>query len=160
VEHPQRGQDELVVLHQRLDGFHGHLLREARARAMPAQAGKMGALVRPRRIPSRLLPLLICLALPCAALAKSTARGAGHVKQSIVGAWKVESVTCRVVDGPVLAEPFGPRPAGSVFFSADGRFGAQISRRDLKPFAVADPGKGTACSPTGRASRSSASSSS
>src|SRR5262245_51737034 len=89
-----------------------------------------------------LLAPICCFLYPVTVQAEAKAASAAHAKR-LIGAWKVESVTFRVVDGPVLAEPFGPRPAGSIFFSANGRLGAQITRRDLKPFAVNDPQKGT-----------------
>ena len=64
------------------------------------------------------------------------------VKEQIVGAWSLVSVTSEMDDGR-KGEPFGPSPKGIIIFSADGHFALFQSRSEIPKIAANDREKAT-----------------
>lgn len=64
------------------------------------------------------------------------------VKDAIVGAWSLVSVTSETDDGK-KGEPFGPSPKGIIIFSNDGHFSLFQSRADVPKIAANDRAKAT-----------------
>src|SRR5690349_15437676 len=64
------------------------------------------------------------------------------VKEQIVGAWMLVSVTSESQDGK-KAEPFGASPKGVIIFSEDGHFSLFQSRADVPKIAANDRAKAT-----------------
>jgi hypothetical protein len=65
------------------------------------------------------------------------------VKEQIVGAWALVSVTSEM-DGGKKGEPFGPSPKGVIIFSSDGHFSLFQSRAEIPKIAANDRAKATA----------------
>ena len=64
------------------------------------------------------------------------------VKEQIVGAWTLVSVTSEMEDGK-KGEPFGPSPKGVIIFSSDGHFSLFQSRAEIPKIAANDRAKAT-----------------
>jgi len=64
------------------------------------------------------------------------------VKEEIVGAWTLVSVTSEMDDGN-KGEPFGPSPKGVIIFSNDGHFSLFQSRAEIPKIAANDRAKAT-----------------
>src|SRR5438445_1114697 len=64
------------------------------------------------------------------------------VKEQIVGAWTLVSVTSEMDDGK-SGEPFGPSPKGVIIFSNDGNFSLFQSRAEIPKIAANDRAKAT-----------------
>src|SRR3981189_241190 len=64
------------------------------------------------------------------------------VKEEIVGAWSLVSVTSEMDDGN-KGEPFGPGPKGLIIFSNDGHFSLFQSRAEIQKIAANDRAKAT-----------------
>jgi Lipocalin-like domain len=64
------------------------------------------------------------------------------IKDQIVGAWTLESVTSETDDGK-KAEPFGALPKGIIIFSNDGHFALFQSRAEIPKIAANDRAKAT-----------------
>jgi hypothetical protein len=64
------------------------------------------------------------------------------VKEQIIGAWTLASVTSEMDDGK-KGEPFGPSPKGVIIFSADGHFSLFQSRAEIPKIAANDRAKAT-----------------
>jgi len=64
-------------------------------------------------------------------------------KDQLVGTWMYTSVVVERQDGTKF-EPWGPKPVGSLIFTANGRYSLQLIRADIPPFASKDRLKGTA----------------
>lgn len=64
------------------------------------------------------------------------------VKDAIVGAWSLVSVTSETDDGK-KGEPFGPFPKGIIIFSNEGHFSLFQSRADVPKIAANDRAKAT-----------------
>jgi hypothetical protein len=84
------------------------------------------------------LGIALCLALPGVALAQQK-----PVREQIVGAWNLVSVTSEMDDGK-KGEPFGPSPKGVIIFSSDGHFSLFQSRAEIPKIAANDRAKATA----------------
>ncbi len=65
------------------------------------------------------------------------------VKEQIVGAWTLVSVSSEMEDGK-KGEPFGPSPKGVIIFSSDGHFSLFQSRAEIPKIAANDRAKATA----------------
>src|SRR4051812_28679734 len=83
-----------------------------------------------------LLALAFGLALSGPAFAQKT------MKEQIVGAWMLVSVTSATDDGK-QGEPFGPSPKGTIIFSNDGHFSLFQSRAEIPKIAANDRAKAT-----------------
>ena len=81
----------------------------------------------------RLLPLLVLVSAPLAAIAQSS---------SIVGTWVLAEADKLLPDGTRVSD-FGPNPHGLVIFTADGYYSVQIYRADRTKFSSGDRLKGT-----------------
>jgi hypothetical protein len=64
------------------------------------------------------------------------------IKEQIVGAWTLVTVTAERPDGS-KAEPFGNNPKGIIIFTADGHFSLLQSRADVPKLAENDRAKAT-----------------
>src|SRR5581483_6439854 len=64
------------------------------------------------------------------------------IKDQIVGAWTLVSVTSEADDGK-KGEPFGPFPKGIIIFSNDGHFSLFQSRAEIPRIAANDRAKAT-----------------
>ena len=84
-----------------------------------------------------LVSLLLYLAASGAAFAQEKS-----VKEQIVGAWTLASVTSEMEDG-TKGEPFGPSPKGIIIFSGDGHFSLFQSRAEIPKIAANDRAKST-----------------
>ena len=84
-----------------------------------------------------LVSLLLYLAASGAAFAQEKS-----VKEQIVGAWTLASVTSEMEDG-TKGEPFGPSPKGIIIFSGDGHFSLFQSRAEIPKIAANDRAKAT-----------------
>ncbi len=73
---------------------------------------------------------VFALALPSLAMAQA--------KDSLVGTWKLVSVTAKMDNGEVNKEVYGRHPTGFITYTADGRMMAIISEDGRKPLSVAD----------------------
>ena len=62
------------------------------------------------------LSLAIALSIPRAGVAQSQTQ-----EPSLVGTWKLVSVTARMDKGDVIADAYGPRPEGLLTYTANGR---------------------------------------
>jgi hypothetical protein len=80
----------------------------------------------------------LCLALSGVAFAQQR-----PVKEQVVGAWTLVSVTSEMDDGK-KGEPFGPSPKGVIVFSNDGHFSLFQSRAEIPKIAANDRAKATA----------------
>ena len=63
-------------------------------------------------------------------------------KDQLVGAWSYTSIVVERPDGSKF-EPWGSNLAGTLIFTANGRYSLQIIRSDLPKFAAKDRLKGT-----------------
>jgi Lipocalin-like domain len=80
----------------------------------------------------------LCLALSSVAFVQQK-----PVKEQIVGAWTLVSVTSEMDDGK-KGEPFGSSPKGVIVFSNDGHFSLFQSRAEIPKIAANDRAKATA----------------
>ena len=79
-------------------------------------------------------------ALLCLAFVLSPQNAIGQTKITIdqlVGTWSYASVVAQRPDGSKF-EPWGPKPVGSLIFTANGRYSVQIIRHDLPKIASKD----------------------
>src|SRR3954453_17326654 len=83
-----------------------------------------------------LLALAFGLAVSGPAFAQKT------MKEQIVGAWMLVSVTSATDDGKE-GQPFGPSPKGTIIFSSDGHFSLFQSRAEIPKIAANDRAKAT-----------------
>jgi Lipocalin-like domain len=83
-----------------------------------------------------LLALAFGLAVSGPAFAQKT------MKEQIVGAWTLVSVTSATDDGKE-GQPFGPSPKGTIIFSSDGHFSLFQSRAEIPKIAANDRAKAT-----------------
>ena len=79
----------------------------------------------------------LCVTLSGVAFAEQTS-----IKEQIVGAWTLVSVTSEMEDGK-KGEPFGPSPKGVIIFSNDGHFSLFQSRAEMPKIAANDRAKAT-----------------
>ncbi|MFY9527720.1 MAG: lipocalin-like domain-containing protein [Candidatus Acidiferrales bacterium] len=79
---------------------------------------------------------IVVLVAALAAVFSSTA--SAQCKDSIVGTWKLVSVTSTTDKGEVNRAVLGQNPSGFVMYTADGRMMAIISDDGRKPLSVAD----------------------
>jgi hypothetical protein len=84
-----------------------------------------------------LVAIGLCLAASSAAFAQQKS-----VKEEIVGAWTLVSVTSEMDDGS-KGEPFGASPKGMIIFSNDGHFSLFQSRAEIPKIAANDRAKAT-----------------
>jgi hypothetical protein len=84
------------------------------------------------------LAIPLCLLLSSVAFAQQKS-----IRDQIVGAWTLVSVTSEMDDGK-KGEPFDPSPKGVIIFSNDGHFSLFQSRADIPKIAANDRGKATA----------------
>jgi hypothetical protein len=69
------------------------------------------------------------------------------IKEQLVGAWTLVTVTAERPDGS-KAEPFGNNPKGIIIFTADGHFTLLQSRADVPKLAENDRAKATPDDPS------------
>ena len=79
---------------------------------------------------------LLFLAAALAAVFSSTANA--QCKDSVVGTWKLVSVTATTDKGEVDKAALGQNPSGLLTYTADGRMMAIISDGGRKPLSIAD----------------------
>jgi hypothetical protein len=84
-----------------------------------------------------LIIIALCLTLSGVAFAQQK-----PVKEEIVGAWSLVSVTSEMDDGS-KGEPFGPSPKGIIIFSNDGHFSLFQSGADIPKIVANDRAKAT-----------------
>jgi Lipocalin-like domain len=85
------------------------------------------------------LSLAVAIAfLPVAAIAQPKS-----IKEQLIGAWTLVAVDGVKADG-THTPIFGPNPNGSLIFTTNGRFSAQLMRSNRTPFASKNRDTGTA----------------
>jgi hypothetical protein len=79
------------------------------------------------------LSLAIALAAPRAGVAQIQDQ-----KPSLVGTWRLVSVTARLDKGDVIADAYGPHPEGLLTYTANGRVAGLEVYDGRKPLSVGD----------------------
>ena len=84
-----------------------------------------------------ILGMSLCLAATGLARAQEKS-----IKEQLIGAWSLASVTSEMDDGS-KGEPFGASPKGMIVFSSDGHFALFQSRAEIPKIAANDRAKAT-----------------
>jgi Lipocalin-like domain len=79
------------------------------------------------------LSLTFALAVPGTGVAQSQGG-----KPSLVGTWKLASVTAKLDTGEVIAEAYGPHPEGLLIYTANGRVTGIEAYDGRKPLSAGD----------------------
>ena len=86
------------------------------------------------------LGLSMAASLASCLIAESAVAQQKPLKEQLVGAWTIVSVTSKLPDGSPV---WGDKPLGLLVFTSDGHYSTQLMRSDLPKYASNNRAKGT-----------------